>query len=190
MSINGIFKTLLSVCVFVFLASFLAGIISVLIVLLLWVVTIYLMGRNKRHEMEDLHAKYSNLYILPQDTLVSGDYTSDEQTKKIKEYANSTKTTLPAKIDDYTLWFDVIVTVDSLIFVYLFDDSVYSVDSIDWNIVKQNLLIGIENRCDSEEYVALVDTKRNMICRYIIKSSQAIKDIVLTNDEIKKLISK
>ena len=190
MNVNGIFKTLLTVCVFVFLVSFLAGVISLIVVLLLWALTLYFIGREQRHKMENLKDKYSAFYIKPNDYLIPEDQDADEQTKLIVENAVSSRLSLPSKIDEYTLWIDVLVTTESLIFVYLFDDSVYSVDSIDWNIVKQNLQNNIESKSEEEKYSALVETKRSWICRYIIKSSQNIKDIVITCDELKKLISK
>lgn len=156
----------------------------------MWFLTLYFIGKKQRYKMENLKENYSAFYIKPNDHLIPEDQEADEQTKLIVENAVSSRLSLPSKIDDYTLWIDVFVTTESLIFVYLFDDSVYNADSVDWNIVKQNLQNNIESKGEEEKYSALVETKRGWICRYIIKSSQNIKDIVITCDELKKLISK
>ena len=114
--------------------------------------------------MENLKENYSAFYIKPNDHLIPEDQEADEQTKLIVENAVSSRLSLPSKIDDYTLWIDVFVTTESLIFVYLFDDSVYNADSVDWNIVKQNLQNNIESKGEEEKYSALVETKRSWIC--------------------------
>lgn len=190
MSVNGIFKALLSVCVFVFLASFFAGVISLITVLLLWGLTLYFMGKRQTHKMEYLKGKYSDLYIKPNDHLIPEDQDTDNQTKLIVEFAVYSRLRLPFKVDECSLWIDVLITTDSLIFVYLFDDSIYSVDSINWNVIKQNIQNYIESKGEEEIPSALIETKRSWVYRYIIKSSQNTKDIVISYDELEKLISK
>lgn len=130
----------------------------------------------------------------PKEAKDISDYFTEEELRKIEndeeiddeEYlvilAKSQSYACPQKIDRITTWTGSEVMDDRYIFNYEIDDRFLLDETIDLNVLRQNILSRINK--DDNYIRCIISTNRNLVYRYWHNKYETIDDITITREEL------
>lgn len=190
MNINKIFKWILGFSLFGFCISPLAGIIIVVSVLVIWGVTLLVVGSiysgYKGSSLKSSRSKYSSFYMKEGDDVIPIEGNGNQPTA-LGNFVMKETWNLPTRADAITTEIDAILTTKSVIFVFLVDEKGFS--SINWEKLGQNIETQLSNN-DAAFYSVVVNSGKSLVYRYLSKDSHELKEIEVTNEQLKYLRQK
>lgn len=189
MNINKFFKWVLGFSLLSFCMSPLAGVVVVGSVLLLWGITLLIVGsvysKYKGKALESSRSKYS-IFYRKEDNIIPID-DNGKQTTALGNFVMKETWGLPSRIDAITTEIDALLTTKSVIFVFLVEDEGFK--TTDWDKQKQNIESVVGNS-DAGFYSVVVNSGKSLVYRYLSEDSHELKEIEISNEQLKYLRQK
>lgn len=190
MNINKIFKWLLGFSLLGFCISPLAGVIIVVSVLVLWGVTLLVVGSIysgvKGHSLASSRSKYSKYYLKQEEEVIPIEGNGNQSTA-LGNFVMKETWNLPTRADAITTEIDTILTTKSVVFVFLVEENGFN--SINWDKLRQNIETQLSNN-DAAFYSVVINSGKALVYRYLSKDSHTLKDIEISNEQLKYLRQK
>lgn len=190
MNINKFFKWLLGFSLLGFCISPLAGVITVVAVLVLWGISLLVIGTiysgYKEHSISNSRNKYSDFYIKDTDVIIPIVGNGNQETA-LGNFVMKETWHLPVRIDYMTKEIDALLTTKHVIFVFLVDEKGFK--SVNWDKVRKTIETQLSSS-DEAFFAVVINSGKGLIYRYLSKESHILHDIEITNEDLKFLRQK
>lgn len=187
MKVDKIFRWLLGFSLLGFCAGPVVGVVDVLSVLVLWVITrlvvSFIYSGHKKRSLTSSRSKYSSFYVKDEDEVIPIEGNGDPKTA-LGNFVMKETWHLPTKVNATTTEIDALLTTEAVVFVFLVEED--SFNSINWEVMRQNIETQVCSN-DSTFFAVVNNSGKNLIFRYLSEKSHTLKEIEISNKQLKFL---